>query len=172
MSTLGLRLHAGHAAYFSRNTSRFRLSCVTLHTLRHYDKPSGNKPLQSRQAVSKRVLRHSGTLPDASPAPQTTWVDSLPKPVQPYLYLTRIDKPIGTLLLFYPCSTPSRLFLVSSVIEAEEPRSSSTPFPSSQPSATTGVFTTAKGKHMSFYVQPDLRQRQQLLSLIKVSGDE
>src|SRR6266508_714508 len=32
-----------------------------------------------------------------------TWVDYLPRTVQPYLYLTRIDKPIGTLLLFYPC---------------------------------------------------------------------
>lgn len=33
-----------------------------------------------------------------------TWVDSLPAPVQPYLYLIRIDKPIGTLLLYYPCA--------------------------------------------------------------------
>ncbi|KAH9994093.1 4-hydroxybenzoate polyprenyl transferase [Russula compacta] len=35
---------------------------------------------------------------------RTTWVDRLPPKVQPYLYLTRIDKPIGTLLLFYPCT--------------------------------------------------------------------
>jgi hypothetical protein len=34
---------------------------------------------------------------------QETWVDRLPPKVRPYLYLTRIDKPIGTLLLFYPC---------------------------------------------------------------------
>lgn len=33
-----------------------------------------------------------------------TWIDYLPAKVRPYLYLTRIDKPIGTLLLFYPCS--------------------------------------------------------------------
>ncbi|SRR6266576_1628648 len=33
----------------------------------------------------------------------TTWVDRLPVAVRPYLYLTRIDKPIGTLLLYYPC---------------------------------------------------------------------
>ncbi len=39
-----------------------------------------------------------------SPTAPTTWVDRLPPKVQPYLYLTRIDKPIGTLLLFYPCS--------------------------------------------------------------------
>ena len=35
--------------------------------------------------------------------PPTTWVDRLPPKIRPYLYLTRIDKPIGTLLLFYPC---------------------------------------------------------------------
>ncbi|KAH9973075.1 4-hydroxybenzoate polyprenyl transferase [Lactifluus volemus] len=34
----------------------------------------------------------------------TTWVDRLPQKVQPYVYLTRVDKPIGTLLLFYPCT--------------------------------------------------------------------
>ncbi|KAI9447808.1 4-hydroxybenzoate polyprenyl transferase [Lactarius indigo] len=38
------------------------------------------------------------------PTAPTTWVDRLPPKVQPYLYLTRIDKPIGTLLLFYPCT--------------------------------------------------------------------
>ncbi|KAH9049010.1 UbiA prenyltransferase family-domain-containing protein [Lactarius hengduanensis] len=40
----------------------------------------------------------------ASHTVPTTWVDRLPPKVQPYLYLTRIDKPIGTLLLFYPCT--------------------------------------------------------------------
>jgi hypothetical protein len=32
-----------------------------------------------------------------------TWLDRMPESVQPYLYLTRIDKPIGTWLLFWPC---------------------------------------------------------------------
>ncbi|KII95320.1 hypothetical protein PLICRDRAFT_210192 [Plicaturopsis crispa FD-325 SS-3] len=39
-----------------------------------------------------------------SPAPPTTWVDRLPEKARPYAFLTRIDKPIGTLLLFYPCA--------------------------------------------------------------------
>lgn len=39
-----------------------------------------------------------------SPGPQKSWVDRLPQKVQPYVHLTRIDKPIGTLLLFYPCA--------------------------------------------------------------------
>jgi len=37
------------------------------------------------------------------PVSPQSWVDRLPAKLQPYFYLTRIDKPIGTLLLFYPC---------------------------------------------------------------------
>lgn len=33
----------------------------------------------------------------------SSFVDSLPKGIQPYLRLTRVDKPIGTLLLLWPC---------------------------------------------------------------------
>jgi hypothetical protein len=33
----------------------------------------------------------------------TTWVDRLPAAVRPYVYLTRIDKPIGFLTVYYPC---------------------------------------------------------------------
>ncbi|KAF8076244.1 UbiA prenyltransferase family-domain-containing protein [Lyophyllum atratum] len=39
-----------------------------------------------------------------TPTVGKTWVDRLPRKIQPYLHLTRIDKPIGTLLLFYPCA--------------------------------------------------------------------
>jgi len=38
------------------------------------------------------------------PIANKTWVDRLPTKVRPYLYLTRIDKPIGTMLLFLPCT--------------------------------------------------------------------
>lgn len=41
----------------------------------------------------------------SSVTPPTTWVDRFPASIRPYIYLTRIDKPIGTLLLFYPCGT-------------------------------------------------------------------
>lgn len=43
----------------------------------------------------------------------TTWVDKLPARARPYLYLTRIDKPIGTLLLFYPCGQLPALLCTS-----------------------------------------------------------
>jgi hypothetical protein len=32
-----------------------------------------------------------------------SWLDHLPAKIAPYAYLTRIDKPIGTWLLFWPC---------------------------------------------------------------------
>jgi hypothetical protein len=40
-----------------------------------------------------------------APSPKT-WLDRLPsalQPMKPYLELTRIDKPIGTWLLYWPC---------------------------------------------------------------------
>ncbi|KAF9120009.1 Para-hydroxybenzoate--polyprenyltransferase, mitochondrial precursor (PHB:polyprenyltransferase) [Mortierella sp. 14UC] len=46
------------------------------------------------------VDEKKGTLPSA--VVPGTWLDRMPKSVQPYLYLTRIDKPIGTWLLFWP----------------------------------------------------------------------
>jgi 4-hydroxybenzoate polyprenyltransferase len=62
---------------------------------------SFHNSLSLRNHVSERV--HTSTATVASPTPKT-WVDSLPPRVRPYLYLTRIDKPIGSLLLFYPCA--------------------------------------------------------------------
>lgn len=51
------------------------------------------------------LSRFNSSLP--APVPTKTWVDRLPPKARPYLYLTRIDKPIGTLLLFYPCGQSS-----------------------------------------------------------------
>ena len=46
-----------------------------------------------------RLSSTSGTRPEA----RKPWVEHLPPLIRPYLYLMRVDKPIGTLLLFYPC---------------------------------------------------------------------
>jgi 4-hydroxybenzoate polyprenyltransferase len=54
-----------------------------------------------------RRLRTESDTPVESPDLRNslqTWVDHVPAPLRPYLHLTRIDKPIGTLLLFYPCA--------------------------------------------------------------------
>jgi hypothetical protein len=51
---------------------------------------------ESTQLYSSKAAAPSLTTP-------STWLDRMPKSIQPYLYLTRIDKPIGTWLLFWPC---------------------------------------------------------------------
>lgn len=54
--------------------------------------------------------RYTSTFSSADPSPTSTpsqprsWVEFTPKKFRPYLYLARVDKPIGTLLLYYPCS--------------------------------------------------------------------
>ena len=45
------------------------------------------------------------TPPPSSQPPPKSWVERAPQKIRPYLYLARVDKPIGTLLLYYPCST-------------------------------------------------------------------
>ncbi|KAJ1989675.1 Para-hydroxybenzoate--polyprenyltransferase, mitochondrial precursor (PHB:polyprenyltransferase), partial [Coemansia umbellata] len=45
------------------------------------------------------VLDSSTTEPSYGP-----FIDKFPKNMRPYLYLTRIDKPIGTWLLYWPCT--------------------------------------------------------------------
>ncbi|KAH0840071.1 4-hydroxybenzoate polyprenyltransferase [Lanmaoa asiatica] len=47
----------------------------------------------------KLLVRYSSSV-----TPPPTWVDRFPVGVRPYIYLTRVDKPIGTFLLFYPCA--------------------------------------------------------------------
>ncbi|KAI0720267.1 4-hydroxybenzoate polyprenyl transferase [Cerioporus squamosus] len=102
MSLLGLRLHVTPRllSYNYLHSS----PCRSLHSLRCYVRSNARKNLTLQQSVLLRPTRHSGTLSNDSVAAPTTWVDRLPNPVRPYLYLTRIDKPIGTLLLFYPCA--------------------------------------------------------------------
>src|SRR5690606_37931171 len=77
-------------------TARLGSSLSSFHTLR--PRSTCGIPLSRITASS---LRFNSTLP--IPTPPKTWVDRLPPKMRPYMYLTRIDKPIGTLLLFYPC---------------------------------------------------------------------
>ncbi|KAI7862895.1 4-hydroxybenzoate polyprenyl transferase [Spinellus fusiger] len=53
---------------------------------------------------------HQTSLPDASDEKKAkrqlydNWVDRLPEKVSPYLYLLRLDRPVGSWLLFWPCA--------------------------------------------------------------------
>lgn len=63
----------------------------------------GSSPLRraTRSIFTSAKTRHPQT------SVPTTWVDRLPIKWRPYFFLTRIDKPIGTFLLFYPCGARS-----------------------------------------------------------------
>ncbi|KAF8974355.1 hypothetical protein BDZ97DRAFT_1773172 [Flammula alnicola] len=71
--------------------------------------PCANLGLRAGHAGS--LVRRSQWKPQepwrvTSPATRlnsTSTLNYLPPKARPYTYLTRIDKPIGTLLLFYPC---------------------------------------------------------------------
>ncbi len=39
----------------------------------------------------------------ATPDAETSWIDRMPAAVRPYLRLSRLDRPIGAWLLFWPC---------------------------------------------------------------------
>lgn len=43
--------------------------------------------------------------PHLAPLVTGTWVDRMPAKARPYVLLARVDKPIGTMLLLWPCST-------------------------------------------------------------------
>ena len=103
MSTLGLRIHLGYNAHSLGSYAFLSLLKRSLHSLRCYARPNSPRSPTLHQLLLRGPVRRSGSLSKA-PAPPATWVDRLPQPVRPYLYLTRIDKPIGTLLLYYPCS--------------------------------------------------------------------
>jgi hypothetical protein len=92
------------------------------------DNPSALTSLQ-RSCILSRVQSLPKTFPlrqlSTTPAPITpassqlaplvtnTWVDRIPVKLRPYALLARVDKPIGTMLLLWPCSMYGFYFLSS-----------------------------------------------------------
>jgi len=56
-----------------------------------------------RYAVFAMVAPRLTSVPQAPPDAPRSWVDAVPAGVQPHLRLMRLDRPIGTWLLFLPC---------------------------------------------------------------------
>ncbi|KAL5488268.1 COQ2 [Sanghuangporus weigelae] len=79
-------------------------SRCSLHNQRNALHTSINVWRRKLSGSKDRKLATQANQPTPVVTPAKTWVDNLPPKVRPYLYLTRIDKPIGTLLLFYPCT--------------------------------------------------------------------
>ncbi|CDZ96355.1 4-hydroxybenzoate polyprenyl transferase [Phaffia rhodozyma] len=63
-------------------------------------------PVQLKRIYSSLSSPSSVVIPEVveEPPPPKTWVDKMPVGTRPYLYLARVDKPIGSWLLFWPCS--------------------------------------------------------------------
>ena len=81
------------------------------HTVLQQTQSLGRLNWQFRQSL--RIAPSLARLGSTSTRPSEArklWVEHLPPQVRPYLYLMRIDKPIGTLLLFYPCGQPLFFF--------------------------------------------------------------
>ncbi|EGO27433.1 hypothetical protein SERLADRAFT_347123 [Serpula lacrymans var. lacrymans S7.9] len=100
--------------FSARGLSTFRPSVfVDSSTLKSWNR-SNRSPLSfylgHRKLSCSSSRHHPLKLPSRlvslshAPVPKKSWVERFPAPIQPYLFLTRIDKPIGTLLLFYPCA--------------------------------------------------------------------
>ncbi|KAL1920701.1 uncharacterized protein VTP21DRAFT_1078 [Calcarisporiella thermophila] len=85
-----------------RSLPRPRPLAVFQYSSRHA--PRALASYSQPQALSKA----NGNIPNEetkSEKPEyKTWLDRLPPSVAPYLYLTRLDKPIGTWLLYWPCA--------------------------------------------------------------------
>ncbi|KAG0296487.1 Para-hydroxybenzoate--polyprenyltransferase, mitochondrial precursor (PHB:polyprenyltransferase) [Dissophora globulifera] len=87
-------------------SSKVFLASQKQQQLRRYE------PVEICSLGSNHFYSSNATAPDVTDVkPQTaplvtsgTWLDRMPKSIQPYLYLTRIDRPIGTWLLFWPCT--------------------------------------------------------------------
>ncbi|KAF8579327.1 4-hydroxybenzoate polyprenyl transferase [Ramaria rubella] len=91
---LGLRLRP--SCLGSQITLRNRLRPLALQTIRQF--PPQTRITSIRRASSRPPVTIKSNFV------QKTWVDNLPAWARPYVLLTRVDKPIGTLLLFYPCA--------------------------------------------------------------------
>jgi 4-hydroxybenzoate polyprenyltransferase len=94
------RLSAGRC--LTRNSTRNSIPWTVGHTSRQAAGQIAGTLSSSTKLSSRHVSGTAGTS-----TASTTWIDRLPPKIRPYLYLTRIDKPIGTLLLFYPCGASS-----------------------------------------------------------------
>jgi hypothetical protein len=98
------QLHMNRFLHFNRCAQHsFPLTSGSLYRAKHVLVISryGSPQWTSASKLPRSCKRSISVSP--APVPITTWVDHFPANVRPYLYLTRIDKPIGTLLLFYPC---------------------------------------------------------------------
>ncbi|BFZ59823.1 Para-hydroxybenzoate--polyprenyltransferase, mitochondrial precursor (PHB:polyprenyltransferase) [Saitoella coloradoensis] len=102
-----LRLHHGHIRL--PRLPHQRLTLLNLRSLQTSPlRPSSHRipPITSLSTPPPSPSpspSHSTTPPPPPPQPQTWLTNLLPKPLLPYAHLARLDKPIGSYLLYWPC---------------------------------------------------------------------
>ncbi|KAJ1959169.1 Para-hydroxybenzoate--polyprenyltransferase, mitochondrial precursor (PHB:polyprenyltransferase) [Dispira parvispora] len=72
-----------------------------------------DQPLQNSLKLTPHIARTITVSPERSNVPSSSsvqspttygnWLDRLPSSARPYLFLLRVDKPVGTWLLYWPC---------------------------------------------------------------------
>src|ERR1700737_1457452 len=77
--------------------------------LTHVSKPLNSHSFIPRLSLNPPPIAHHRCLntnpPNRKPALAARIVGSLPQSVKPYAYLARIDKPVGSWLLYWPCGS-------------------------------------------------------------------
>lgn len=79
-------------------------SCRPTHVALHHRVLNLSAKAAHPRGAPKSLIRLVSNVSTHTPS----WIDRFPARIRPYLHLTRIDKPIGTALLFLPCGTCSR----------------------------------------------------------------
>lgn len=88
---------------FLKPVSSFTLHLKHSPSLRHFlQKPAVGLAFKQHYTQKAQVVSENK---EDTPASITynSWLDRLPPKLSPYVYLTRMDKPIGTWLLYWPC---------------------------------------------------------------------
>jgi hypothetical protein len=77
-----------------------------------------SRPTGLRRTLGSNRRVPGATLESKLLQPRIGFVERCPQKLRPYLYLARLDKPIGTLLLFYPCGSSRSTRLLQAHIQA------------------------------------------------------
>jgi hypothetical protein len=78
----------------------YQLSCISTPS------PAAKwTPRNATALVGVRSCQLASEQPLQTPVAAAKWIDRAAAAMRPYLHMMRVDKPIGTLLLFYPCGS-------------------------------------------------------------------
>lgn len=89
---------------FLKPVSAFTVHLKHSTSLKHFRvNPTVNVSLKQHFTQKVQPIDESITDEKVAPTKYNNWLDKLPPKLAPYVYLTRMDKPIGTWLLYWPC---------------------------------------------------------------------